>query len=224
MLYDVIDADEKTIATGLSFDAALEVVGPKSGRRRTRAVLKTRTSGAATTTTAEVFVYRFTEGWATYTLCEETGAFSIHSDWGDYTYMWPPFVRPRSTLKEFLVKADKWYIAMKLSYGQSEAFRRQFDLDATIEEIRKNICRERREGKLGSQYARELWEEIGTAEPGLDERAFYDWLLDGRDSIRSVLGPEVWEYFQYKKSMDYLFMQDSLIPFIQEELKNAHQV
>ena len=95
--------------------------------------------GEPTVMTAETIAFRFEpEGWATFTLCEETGELSVRSDWGDGSYHWTKTGRGGRTLKDFL--ADRSfvdYLVDKLCHG--EEFQDVYDAKATAEALREQM-------------------------------------------------------------------------------------
>ena len=118
--------------------------------------------GAPTVTRKNADVYHFTWpgdsfGWAIFTVCDETGEFSIQSDWGNFSHRWNPrHLGEGKTLTEFLaVRPDHHYVTNKLSYG-SKGLAMVFDRAATWRAFRKTII-------AGVVYAesrekaREMW-------------------------------------------------------------------
>lgn len=78
------------------------------------------------------------EGWATFTLCEETGELSVRSDWGDGSYHWPRANRAGRSLKDFLAERSHVdYLVDKLCRGRD--FESVIDGRATARALRAQI-------------------------------------------------------------------------------------
>lgn len=166
---------------------------------------------------ADVYVYWFKHGWMTVTICDRTGEFMIRSDWGNYSHWWPMNCRGKESLREFIVDADREYLANKFSYEMPRDFREEFDIDATIQEIKRAILEKRRSGLSEASDARYAWDLLNEADQRTADE-FYHWLEENDFGLVSGINVD-YDFFRYQKSSDYLFLQNTLIPFIQEELR-----
>lgn len=104
--------------------------------------------------------FRFArEGWAIFTLNDETCEFSIQSDWGCYGCRWHQNGLGKRTLTEFIATAGSHYLIGKLQLGtQSKNLDDIVDVDATLRAVRQEICEQRRGGGITRAEARDLWE------------------------------------------------------------------
>src|SRR3954468_12887558 len=83
------------------------------------------------TTRPTAYHFRFkAEGWAIFTINDETCEFSIQSDWGVYGYRWLQGGFGERTLTEFIAKTSPDYIVNKLQIGTCSV-----NLDDVIDEI-----------------------------------------------------------------------------------------
>ena len=112
--------------------------------------------------------------WAIITLDEETGTFSVHSDYGDYAYSWTSRGKGIS-LKEFLIRLEKDdnYLMEKLSNGK-----REFDLDKTIEAIEKDFQDALIDSPWHPDAIQGVKEEIVTLKNCCNEHEFSNRLFD----------------------------------------------
>lgn len=99
--------------------------------------------------------------WADITIEEWQGggSFKCISDYGNYSHIWGS-IGERS-LREFLCSLDKHYFLKKVT----EYKYLEFDCEATLAGIRKDILKYRREGEIDKELARECFDE---AQPGTD--------------------------------------------------------
>ena len=168
--------------------------------------------------TAEVYNFRFKEsrGWGRFTLCEETGEFSVQSDWGHGAFSW--HYRGGDTLKEFLSTTSGSYVATKFSYD-NPAFKRQYSPEATKDAVRKEILSRRRSGEWEKNQAALAWDDFNGAD-------FEDWavLVSFADSDFGEILDE-YEVYHEEDSSTYAMFSKKLLPFffnyLREELKNS---
>lgn len=76
--------------------------------------------------------YRVTKDgqWSAYVMLDdELGPISIHSDWGDWWFIWTQGGRGTKTLREFLIDCDTSYLCTKFmhTYYQIGASRKTMD-------------------------------------------------------------------------------------------------
>jgi hypothetical protein len=106
-------------------------------------------------TTATTYLLRFQPaGWASYTVNDTTGEFSIISDYGNYSYAWYSTGTP--TLSEFIATAHVGYMASKFAYTNKN-LEDVIDQEETLKAFRKEICRLRRDRTLDEYEARDAW-------------------------------------------------------------------
>jgi hypothetical protein len=108
-------------------------------------------------------------GWGIINVDSGTGALTITSDWGDYSYRWHVVAIGDDTLKEFLIRINSGYLGDKL-LGHDLYI---FDSDEAQKDIKKDICNYRREQSIEADEAREFYDEVGTLY-GSDEEEFYE--------------------------------------------------
>lgn len=182
-------------------------------------MLKSKSSSIET---AEVFRFSFDRppgGWACFTICEQTGEFSLQSDWGNGSYRWNIGALGAPSLKDFLADTSPDYVLSKFSYENKE-LKERFDADKTRKEMRKHLCEERRRLSLKQDEARELWEQV---------EGFYDEANSSGDllavermekELNDFFGGEPWNYFRHAPSPQYRFLYDELLPFFFDVLRD----
>ncbi|KVO11762.1 hypothetical protein [Burkholderia ubonensis] len=89
------------------------------------------------------------------------GEILINSDYGNYAYAWGSMGCP---LKQFLIEIDRGYLLNKLA-GLSLY---EFDFDASVERVKREILQQRRDGSLDRDEAREAWNDIPSDNQGKD--------------------------------------------------------
>jgi len=88
--------------------------------------------------------------WADIAIGQD-GFVSIQSDYGDYNYFWNSFGK---NIKEFLIGCDVSYLYGK--FGPN--LEREFDLKASIKELRKYILESRRTLAFDAKDCRVFWD------------------------------------------------------------------
>lgn len=93
--------------------------------------------------------------WADITIEEWAGggSFKCVSDYGNYAHIWGS-IGP-VTLREFLLDCDMDYFLKKVT----EYKHREFDVEGTLSEIRRQILQDRREGNSDKFQASQFWRE-----------------------------------------------------------------
>jgi hypothetical protein len=180
-----------------------------------------------TTTTAKV--YRFTwpgsySGWAVFTVCDDTGEFSIQSDWGNFSYRWN--IRAlgnegKTTLHEFLAERSPGnfeYIVNKLSY-ENHALKDVFDKEATEAEFKREIIKLRRSWEWDKEKARAYWEMVEEmCEDAVSEG--FEWVYHS-DRHNELFGEFecAYEYMRTCKPTLWYIVQDELLPRFAEYVR-----
>jgi hypothetical protein len=95
----------------------------------------------------------FRRGYANFTLVPSLGIVHAQTDWGDYCHRWGNI--GQQSLEEFLLDLDKGYVATKFCGSEKE-----LDDDKTKSRLLADILATRRRGKISSDTARELYEEV----------------------------------------------------------------
>ena len=106
------------------------------------------------------------EGWGKF-IIDSTGYFSCVTDYGNYAFQWT--AHGDGDFRDFLCSLDTDYLMGKL-----RANRKDFNLDATIKNMRRSIIESRRKTArkevmdpeiwgVGKEYAREVWDEVEAA-------------------------------------------------------------
>lgn len=98
--------------------------------------------------------------WADIVISEKLGLFCAYSTFGNYVYRWTSI--GSRTLKQFLAGLDRDYF-MEKTRGRAW---KEFDLDATIADIKRHVLELRRAGDLTADQARAAWEDIGDLDDG----------------------------------------------------------
>jgi hypothetical protein len=88
--------------------------------------------------------------WLADVVISDDGYFSTVSDYGNYAYWWS---HAGDCFRSFLAHLNPDYLCSKL--GGAPDF---YDADATEKNIRRAICRARRDGAIGRDEAREEWD------------------------------------------------------------------
>ena len=171
-------------------------------------------------------------GWANFTLNDSTGEFLITSDWGTYGHSWDTRhlgfrEGEKRKLTRFIAEAGADYITKKFSYDKHRSFRQEFDADGTKETFRRTIIEARREGGLTKEQARKCWKEtddlFSLFVSGYPMEMQAAVLLENVPDCYAecdILHEEIYEYFDYVPSQEYIFCRDKLIPFFQSFLKS----
>ena len=120
---------------------------------------KPKVGSSFTKGTAEVYKLRQIKpgyGWADITIRSwtEGGAIDIQSDWGSYSYSWSS-IGERS-FKAFLLQVDYSYFMGKCisNHGQ------QFSPEKTIEKLKQDIFKARREDEIDKAVARDCYDAL----------------------------------------------------------------
>lgn len=108
---------------------------------------------------AEKYTIRNERGsWlATIFLDDQVGEICVQSEYGSYSYGWYKSSRGTETLKEFLVTTDKDYIQNKFGYDGKGC---HFYSDKTVDRIKEEIFRYRRNGEINKEEARDCYQEV----------------------------------------------------------------
>lgn len=171
------------------------------------------------------YSFRFESyGWAIFTLNDQTGELSLHSDWGTYGHRWhidalgsvraaDGSERPR-TLHEFLTGCDGDYVVRKFQLDtKSKELEDVVDDEKTKAGVRERIIEERRARSIDRETARELWKQT-------DEWADYkNFDLHSIDSELSSFLGEFWEYVCTRPSARFVFLREELWPFFRDWLR-----
>ena len=113
-------------------------------------------------------------------------------------------------LADFFCSCDEHYLARKLKTGiKSEVD--DDDPDALTELMRKEIIKDRREGDISKETARERW----------DRAENYDSRLDGHELLYEVFGDEYWYCTPKMPNPDYQYLC-RIIKAVQAALRVAH--
>lgn len=152
--------------------------------------------------------FRFAvEGWAIFTLNDETCEFTVQSDWGVYGYRWHQAGLGKPTLTEFIATAGADYLVGKLQLGtQSTNLADVVDGDGTLREVRREICEQHLEGRVTRGEARDLWELA-------DDWYAADFEYAACDVELSAFLGYLPQYVKKRNTGWYLVLRDQLLPF-----------
>lgn len=164
---------------------------------------------------AEILYFRFgQDGWAFLLLDEPTGIVAIYSDHGNFTFAWPPSGRGEGvSLKSFLASTDTDYLACKFV-----PTRDAFDMEATAEDIKRQIFRSRRLRYLiDKTKARELYDDIEAARyEDMGPELFLERMSR---ELTEFLGDAPYEFLRYDHSMEWKHLKFGLLPPMIAEIR-----
>lgn len=170
-----------------------------------------------TETTARVIHVRFRpSGWATFTICESTGELSVQSDWGSWSYRWHVGARAGLGLAEALARFDRDYVARKLEPDPEEIC-----LEATRQNLRREVLEARREGRIDAEHARDLWDSSNYFCDVFEERCPSAALDDAPRDLQRFFGGEIYERFGHRDRHRFQVLRDGLLPVLREHLTAA---
>lgn len=141
-------------------------------------------------------------------LLDSSGMFTVVSDNGNYAYKWSDW--GPGDFREFLAGLDLSYLCTKLAAGRNE-----YQGQATLSNIREDICQRRREKGLTQKKARHEWnlaEQVDTSHG----ESFAAWLSE------TELGSDSYEYGVYDLPQRLRFFYDRvfmrLVGILKQEL------
>jgi hypothetical protein len=133
--------------------------------------------GPVRTERGEVQTWRYSlpnvkgEGWVI-AFVDSTGCFSALSDWGDVAYRWSAQGWGPGDFREFLLRADDYYLTSKFGRG-----RKEYDPEGTLDGVKSYIIEARRDGYKTKEEAREEWDRLDTYEDLRTEFDFTQWYM-----------------------------------------------
>lgn len=151
-------------------------------------------------------------GWAIFTFNDNTGEFTIQSDWGDFSHRWSPSDLGKPTLGHFLASVDVHYIADKLNIP-----RREFDAAGTRKRLRKLIREMRQELNISNSLAREMLEESERAISYANESEFLR-SFERADVLRERFN-EPWNAVAHKDSYQWRIFLSDLLPVFRDDMR-----
>lgn len=101
----------------------------------------------------------------------------------------------RNKLADFFCKCDEHYLAGKLKTGINSEIDDD-DPDALIALLQKEIIKDRRQGDINHETARDRWNQAQN----------YDPRWDGHDLLCEVLGDEYWYCTPKKPNPEYAYL------------------
>lgn len=177
--------------------------------------------------TAEVFHFVFDGGccwWATFTIIEALGEFSIISDCGNYSHRWPAMGLDGDPLKDFLATCHPGYVIEKFSYSNKTDLEPQVDYESTRKEFRKAVgehyqaCRNSfRRKHVSKNDIRDLLREVDDLLEDDPPTTLLCERLSGE--LWNALGDEPWELICHQPSPRAKALSDHLLPFFFNWLK-----
>jgi hypothetical protein len=174
------------------------------------------TTRSVTESTSRTILIHFNEeGWASYTINDDTGEVTIQSDWGTWAYRWHVDHTGYRTMVEAVCGFNNHYITDKMHYGRRD--REEPDADETRKCLCEGIIQGRREGRLDRDKARELWDAA---------IEFFDILEEGNADIALARAdeclwkwcPDLYESIMHQPTHSFLMLRDQLIPALQRHL------
>lgn len=94
----------------------------------------------------------YNRGYAHFTLVHDLGIVHAQTDWGDYCHRWGSI--GKESLEAFLLDLNSYYVGIKFCGSPKE-----LDDEAIKKEIKREILKLRREGKIESDIARECYDD-----------------------------------------------------------------
>ncbi len=158
--------------------------------------------------------FRFAvEGWAIFTLNDETCEFTVQSDWGVYGFRWSQCGLGERTLTEFIATANPDYLLSKLQLGtRSKELEDVIDCDATLAVVQEEIASQFRDGRITGR-------QESAYRDSADEWNDNDFDFAACDSeLEEFLG-YLPEYIRMKPTGWYLVLRDQLLPFFSAWLR-----
>ena len=156
-------------------------------------------------------------GWADISIDEgeQCGRISIASDWGNWQYFWGACGCP---FKEFLVhlKKDIHYTANK--FGAAN----WFDLDKTIEQIKREILNYRRLHEITAEKARTLYVEIKEIESECTNSIHHFYAVFHASETLSAWYDEIPTHTGIEPSFK-VFWEKAYLPFCDELQKELQK-
>ncbi len=182
-----------------------------------------------TTTRADVYRFRWPDycSWAIFTVCDETGEFSVQSDWGIFAFRWntDSLGDSYANLTEFLADTGPDYVMRKFCYTKQEDTKDVFDRGKTMEGWEKLITEYLDHGRL---FEKDRFTEEQAAEKVVEIREFMEAFLDQADGGHSScvdialndMDPKLWEFLgedayhtlEYRTAVTVLICRDELLP------------
>lgn len=148
--------------------------------------------------------------WAEINLDEKTGAVNIISDYGNWGYAWR-CIGP-TTLKEFLVGCDKYYLMGKFGQGV-----KVFDGVATAKDLRKYVLEKRRNRDISKDATREAFEALEQCEYEYDRSSDLFW--NHLTEFDVFNNGDIWEMGVYTREPQLEGFFDKLWPVFVEHLE-----
>lgn len=183
---------------------------------------------------SEAITFHFTNakhdfGWALCTVNNTTGELQIMSDWGNWAHMWSP--KPEHlgapSLMHFIADRNAChYLADKLCVGNGPRSGEEFDVDATLKRMRRELAERRLEqGRevvpaLSERRARELWDDLGSlVDCGRSADLFLErfYRIDGASRW---IAEEPWEQLEYSPTTGYLVLLHGILPALVEACRD----
>lgn len=148
----------------------------------------------------------------TYDETKKVGSIFIDSSFGSWCNGWS-HMGDDTTLPEFFLRADKYYLANKLwDHDEKTDY---FDSGDANEELKKDIIRSRREGSLDAEEARKYYDAVDELEN--EASSFDSWISQYYDAELGEYNQEIWDIsIGWKKRSKYLSLQDLIIPAIKK--------
>jgi hypothetical protein len=162
--------------------------------------------------------------WAMIFIQPDRHVLSVVSTLGDFGYAWPSNIGPKD-FKTFLSGLSRDYLIEKLC-GSSA---REFDYETSLKNVKDEILRQRRDGDLTSEEAREFFEDLKGMDPTNTSEGFIHQ-LDRFDIPERVLSwdfegvavtkvsPQVLTFYNemWKPLMDAIVVAEPKQPKVEE--------
>ena len=164
-----------------------------------------------TKSVAATYSFKFNWGWAIFTVNDQTGEFSIQSDWGNYSYRWNINHLGEPNLTTFLAHMTEGsYVADKLHYGRPQD-REEFDEDATKRGLKLRVGEFYGETRIDLEQAKELLDII-TDLDWYNTDSFLNTFDNNYDELK-ILTIEPYEWIRHRYTCSYTILVEALLPF-----------
>ena len=172
---------------------------------------------------ADVFHFTFDGDcwWATFTIVEGLGEFSVLSDYGNYSYRWGDL--GKQTLKGFLAGCNADYVLEKFSYSNKTDLADEIDYKETRKEWRKRIGEryaDRRTHSRKSMAKTEVQDLLKEVDLLLEDEPPADIIFERMSGdLWAVFDNEPYEFVCHRRSPRWEGLRDQLLPFFFGYLK-----
>lgn len=140
-------------------------------------------------------------------ILDSTGFFAAVTSYGNYAYRW--HCTGKEDFREFIVSCTETSYLLDKLVGRSN---KEYDAEATLENVKEEIINLRRQEELTKIEAREEWNILDIYDDLRDEFSFREWEEITRLS-------DVWENIVNSYNEDDLYFANHLMPRLIGKIK-----